>query len=118
MYNENTFKPKIKEIYPDEKKKKFGFVVDVPNETPLKKKTFKPKCKGMKKSLIYEEPEINKKYFGFLLPKLNSSLYVGKQTNHNCYETKKKKREKIFRQESYVLKITNVNQKIVVVLNF
>jgi hypothetical protein len=92
IYNKEDFKPTLKNIY--HKIKKFGFMVDVPNETPHSKKNFKVKCKGLKKPTIYEEPDIDKKRFGFLLPKLNSSLYVARQQNHNCYDTRKEKTRK------------------------
>ena len=86
IYGKDSFKPKIDDIYHN--LDQFGFMIDIPNETPHSNKNFKVKCKGLKTPKIYNEPVLNKKTFGFLLPKLNSSLYVPKQQNHNCYETK------------------------------
>ena len=73
---------------------KFGFTIELPNETPFSRNSYKPKCKSVKGKVKYEDPEINKKSFGFLMPKLNSSLYVGKQQNHICYDPKSKDEER------------------------
>ena len=82
----------IKDIYNDVEK--FGFTFDIPNETPFSINSYKKKCKSVKGKVIYKEPKINKKAFGFLLPKLNRSLYVGRQQKHLCYNTNKKNIER------------------------
>ena len=70
IYNESSFKPKVKEIY--NKPESFGFMIDVPNETPFPsyKNGFKPKCRGIKTPILYEEPKIKKKNFWFFTTKI------------------------------------------------
>ena len=94
IYDEDSFRPTIDDIYHN--LNSFGFMIDVPNETPHTKKSFKVKCKGIKNPKIYKEPTLDKKKFGFFLPKMNSSLYVAKQQDYNCYNPKKEiKRENL-----------------------
>lgn len=94
IYDEDSFRPTIDDIYHN--LNSFGFMIDVPNETPHTKKSFKVKCKGIKNPKIYKEPKLDKKKFGFFLPKMNSSLYVAKQQDYDCYNPKKEiKRENL-----------------------
>ena len=87
--SKNTTKYNIKDIYHNIKK--FGYMIEIPNEFTSYNKNFKIKCNGDKKPIIDIEPEINKKTFGFLLPQLNKSLYVSKQKKYNCYNTDENK---------------------------
>ena len=88
IHDKDSFKPTIKDIY--HKPESFGFMIDLPNEAPFTKKDFKVKCKGLKVKKKYDkEPIINKKTFGFLMPKLNNSLYFPRQEENSCYNTNK-----------------------------
>ena len=92
LFKLEDFDHSLEDIY--DNVDKFGFTIELPNETPFSRKSYKPKCKSVKGKVNYEEPEINKKSFGFLMPKLNSSLYVGKQQNHICYDPQAKDKER------------------------